>query len=572
MTRTPRATPLLVAAVVALSAAGITAPQDLPVPEPCGPTWTAVPSPNVGEGDNELLGVSTITSTDVWAVGHYRDELGAASPLTLHWGGEEWAVVPAPRVEGADAFLTAVDAASAADVWAVGYSVDDTGNAQTLTLHWDGASWSVVPSPNLVEDDDNYVQGVKAIAPGDVWAVGYAQVLGYETLTMHWDGRAWTAVPGPDPVLGGGQYLYAVDGTSSSDLWAVGTYFDEGLDFFQPLFGHWDGETWTPYEFPGIQTEWTALGAVAISSDDVWTVGRTGTDPNFSSAFAQHWNGLEWDDDLGNPDNQGDLDVLARVAALSASDLWSVGYYTDEVTGTERTNIQHWDGEPFAFWTPVESPNVGEGDNRLTGVGSVAGSTELWSVGSYADDATGALRTLIVQACPEPVDEDDFASEAVVVDHQGATMAWSVLPGAGSHSITDASGLDLFTSGPLEAPASFLHRFFAAGTYPVLDRGMGDRMSVKVPMAAYPRRGNPSTRFRIVWANDPGRLAPNVFDVQVRRPGSGEYVDWLVAQPGFSGTFVPDAGPGVYRFRARVRDPGSGEAIGYSPPVSIQVG
>jgi hypothetical protein len=37
-------------------------------PLTCG-TWSVVPSPNVGQGGNDLFGVAAVSASDVWAVG-----------------------------------------------------------------------------------------------------------------------------------------------------------------------------------------------------------------------------------------------------------------------------------------------------------------------------------------------------------------------------------------------------------------------------------------------------------------------------------------------------------------------
>ena len=44
--------------------------------------------------------------------------------------------------------LVAVAAISSDDVWAVGQQRYTEMEGETLTLHWDGSTWTVVPSPN----------------------------------------------------------------------------------------------------------------------------------------------------------------------------------------------------------------------------------------------------------------------------------------------------------------------------------------------------------------------------------------------------------------------------------------
>src|SRR5438445_13361221 len=94
-----------------------------------------------------------------------------------------------------------MSAVSAAVICAVG----SFGNSlsvviSSLTLHWDGTSWSLVPSPNAV-NDTNYLYGVAAVSANDAWAVGQYHVSisnTWSTLTMHWDVAQWSIVPSPN--------------------------------------------------------------------------------------------------------------------------------------------------------------------------------------------------------------------------------------------------------------------------------------------------------------------------------------------------------------------------------------
>src|SRR5207302_10456451 len=114
-----------------------------------------------------------------------------------HWNGADWSVVTVPNLEEA-ASLWKVSAVSVTDVWAVGYYDGGNRRWRTLALHWNGSTWSRVATPNK-GDGSNYLFGVAAISPGDVWAVGSYCCVNYQqqTLTLHWDGSAWAAVTSP---------------------------------------------------------------------------------------------------------------------------------------------------------------------------------------------------------------------------------------------------------------------------------------------------------------------------------------------------------------------------------------
>src|SRR5207249_2942832 len=124
-----------------------------------------------------------------------------------------WSIVPSPNPNTYN-ILGGVAAVAANDVWAVGYSnTNGTSPYRTMILHWDGSSWSIVPSPSP-GTIDNELQAVAAAAANDVWAVGYYDGL---ILIEHWNGASWNIVPSP-----GYSRLYGVAAVASNDIWAVG--------------------------------------------------------------------------------------------------------------------------------------------------------------------------------------------------------------------------------------------------------------------------------------------------------------------------------------------------------------
>src|SRR5438094_1749709 len=158
-----------------------------------GTNWSLVRSPNATTGYNFLNGVAVVSANDVWAVGQAATG-STYRTLVEHWNGTAWTIVYSPNVLGFSNTLQAVNVISANDIWAVGYSTDTNFNNFTLTLHWNGATWSIVPSPTV---NDDILFGVNAIASNDVWAVGRSQQEAV-TLTIHWNGSNWSVVPSPN--------------------------------------------------------------------------------------------------------------------------------------------------------------------------------------------------------------------------------------------------------------------------------------------------------------------------------------------------------------------------------------
>src|SRR5436190_16088532 len=82
------------------------------------PAWRVVPIDAVKW--QELSGIAAVSPTDVWAVGEQRAADGADRTLTEHWNGSYWQIVPSPNVGPKSNWLRDVIAISATDVWAVG--------------------------------------------------------------------------------------------------------------------------------------------------------------------------------------------------------------------------------------------------------------------------------------------------------------------------------------------------------------------------------------------------------------------------------------------------------------------
>src|SRR2546430_51279 len=184
--------------------------------------WEIVASANAGRQANSLSSVAAVADNDVWAAGWaFNAQLNAYRTVTEHWNGTPWNIVSSPNVPGFSNILQAISVASANDIWAVGYSQDTNFNTFTLTLHWNGTTWSIVPSPTV---DHDILFGVDAIATNDVWAAGRSRPGGYgedRTLTMHWNGANWTVVPSPNGGVNDND-LFGVAMVASNDVWAAG--------------------------------------------------------------------------------------------------------------------------------------------------------------------------------------------------------------------------------------------------------------------------------------------------------------------------------------------------------------
>jgi plastocyanin len=172
----------------------------------------------------------------------------------------------------------------------------------------------------------------------------------------------------------------------------------------------------------------------------------------------------------------------------------------------------------------------------------------------------------------------DFAfSPQSVRLRQGDAVKWTN-NGSQTHTATSdgydgTSGPQLWNSGPLGHTGSFSFQFVAAGKYAyhcTIHSSM--RGTVAVGLRVNPTSGTTSTTFTVTWATAAGIPANYNEDVQILRPGATGFANWRVNQTGtaVSSTFTPDAGPGTYKFRARLQK-GTGGASGYSAAVTVTV-
>ena len=106
---------------------------------------------------------------------------GASASTCVGWTG-----VQPPNPSSSVNVFSGVAALSSCNAWAAGYYDNGTAD-QTLIEHWNGTAWSQIPSPNPGGSaNDNFLYGVAATSPANIWAVGsYFNGTATETLALH---------------------------------------------------------------------------------------------------------------------------------------------------------------------------------------------------------------------------------------------------------------------------------------------------------------------------------------------------------------------------------------------------
>jgi hypothetical protein len=316
-----------------------------------GQAWTQVPTPNpAGQGRaNSLTSVAATGAGNALAVGTSFDGKATRS-LIARWDGAVWTRVPSPDPGGPDRFtgLFGVAAISAKSAWAVG-SYSNGKARQTLIAAWNGKSWNQVRSPDPGgAAHDSRLTGIAVVSPRDAWAAGYYQTAQAfrRTLILHWNGKSWTQVPSPDP--GGpthGNLLFGVAATSARNAWAVG--YDTTTAGATTLVLHWDGKAWarvsSPNRATGPAPDIDQLqGVTATSARNAWAVGYYQLSGGGFYTLILHWDGTAWHW-MRSPDPAGDNDFLVNVTA-SANSAWAVGGANYGLGESEQSLVLRWNG------------------------------------------------------------------------------------------------------------------------------------------------------------------------------------------------------------------------------------
>lgn len=334
----------------------------------------------------EFDDVDALSAHNAWAAGVEESdgsepENDVVRPLIKHWDGGSWTRVKVPPLRGYTS-LSAIDALTADDVWAVGSrTIRGRSGFRQVYLHWNGAGWREVAAP---AHDRGVVIDVAAVSHRDVWAVGWDH--GDHSLMIriwHWNGARWSRAPAP-----------RVPGDLESVDLVRGHVVAAGYDYSSAspsaaLLLTWTGNDWRRVPIDGaiapaggissIGGRWLVGDRPVEGSDLPWVVRRTG----------DGWTSLPVDG----------LDTQMRpyaVAETETGEGWAVGYrYIDGEEPSDQWAIVHGDA---SGWSDAPLPTGFEtAEGRLTGITAVPGADTLLAVGLLRRE--GYTRPVMLRGC-----------------------------------------------------------------------------------------------------------------------------------------------------------------------------
>ncbi len=332
--------------------------------------------------------------------------LGAAGVVTQKSSGATpsgWYAATVPGT-GADDVLLGSTCANAVQCWAVGVSIGfGAGTYAPVVETWNGASWTLAAQPPLPPGDGGGFFDLSCVNGSDCWAVGTVlneaggngNPIG--TLIENWNGANWSIVPSPNPTGAGvvGAILQSVSCTSSSNCVAVGYATDGNGENLNDVIEQWNGTAWTIYPGGATGQPYDQLTNVqCLAADDCWAVGNAGPtqqNPNFLPIFPgnapgdqgliEHWDGTAWSvvPSVAEPGPNGGY--LNGLSCVDADDCWASGATTDDTGAASGILMQHWDGSSWTDMSAtVPAPNASAG--AIVSSISCLSAAQCWAVGA----------------------------------------------------------------------------------------------------------------------------------------------------------------------------------------------
>ncbi len=337
----------------------------------------ARPAPAAAVVTGELHGVSCSSAGACMAVGdHLSVSGGLGGTLTERWNGADWSVVPSPsprHFPHAGAELDGVSCVSASDCLAVGWHLFSNSSPRRLPLadRWNGTAWSQVNAPLPSGSFSTSLAAVSCTSATNCWADGVSDSA---TLTEHWNGTRWSIVPSPNPSPSNGNLLSGVACPAASECWAVGlTTPSSGTG---SLTEQWNGTRWSVRSTPSSANGRLAAVACARLAPCL-AVGQD--DSGF--ALGQMWNSSRWIAEKPVKPSGATTSDLDAVSCPSDACV-AVGQY--KAGGPVVSLAEGWSG---TTWGVEPTPNpAGATFTFLQGV-SCASLNNCWAAGEWGSSS-----------------------------------------------------------------------------------------------------------------------------------------------------------------------------------------
>ena len=351
--------PGVVGTVAVMMSVLCSAPSLAAQPVPSSPAWTVVPSPNPGSSYSQISGVSCTSRDACIAVG--SSHATAYSMFAELWDGSTWTLQELPPLPAASEMgvLSGVSCVTKNACTAVGYVEEGSGSTLPLAEIWNGTSWTEQTGlPVRKGSTSSVLSAVSCASKVSCVAVGSSDVSpagDYVTLAESWNGAAWTIEPTPNPAKG--SQLLAVSCTSATACTAVGSWQKPPpigpRSGSKVLVEAWDGTNWLVQKAPALSSSpFGQLSGVDCASDIACiAVGYSGL-PGAAVPMADFWDGTAWTAQATPGVSGAQATQLYDISCASANACTAVG--AGSFAASIQTFVEAWDG---SAWTAQPTPD-----------------------------------------------------------------------------------------------------------------------------------------------------------------------------------------------------------------------
>ena len=390
-----------------------------------GANWSALGSNGAGGSSiNNTVYSLFVNGTDVYVGGFFSNVnnngtlLGAADYLAK-WNGANWSALGSNGAgDGAitnkgGAFVMAI-AMQSGSVLAGGgfYDLNNGGTVlpqADFLAAWDGANWSplgLAANGALVNGYGSSAVNAILVNGTDVYVGGY-----FENVSNHgvnltaadyiakWDGTNWSAL-GSD---GAGNGSLASDVAAlamiGTDLYVGGRFSNVNNNGIAlpaaDYIAKWDGTNWSALSSNGAGNgslpNLGFVSALAVSGTNLYVGGNfTNVNNNggllLDADYIAKWDGANWSALGNNGVGDGALNSYVSALAVSGTDLYAGGGFTNAANNAPADYIAKWNG---SAWSALGSDGAGNGSLNTSVNVLAANGSDLYVGGSFTNVNNG---------------------------------------------------------------------------------------------------------------------------------------------------------------------------------------
>jgi hypothetical protein len=233
-----------------------------------GATWSTGTLPAPGSGTVRPIVTVVAGSADVWALGGAFTGSGA-TPYAARFNGTTWSTVPVPG----SGPIVGVSALSSHDVWAViGSAEFQPKPVPSSIVHWNGTKWTTVRLPSRLPGE---ASSILALSDHAVWIGGGRRNSkhGQSEYAAQWTGRRLIVANLPVKASAAAFHMVRLRRDGAGGIWGLGMTGNTSTS----RLWHLTGSTWHAVSASGIGAESFLYNLVnAPGTASMWGAGVIG--------------------------------------------------------------------------------------------------------------------------------------------------------------------------------------------------------------------------------------------------------------------------------------------------------